>query len=209
VRWEAAERDVLKTLWHMHFRPPSARRVRDGFTIVEVLVSALLILTGLASIMAMNAKSIHTLRSTQQALASSLMLQQRVETIRRKVWPEISNATALAALMQAPTESEKELSALGLTESVKVTVPEVSAEGFVEGPRSFSVRRQRGVARVEVAGDFGQEPTLLFTSMITWQDAHGPHQRQLRTVICRAGLTRSGIFGSELGCRGAGVSSAP
>ena len=182
----------------MTFPPATARHSRNGFTIVEVLVSALLIGVGFGSILATDVRSIRTLRCTRQAAASSQMLQQRIEAIRAAPWPEISNSTSLARLMRAATESETEVADSALTEFLQVTVPNVSP-ALGATARSFSIQRQRGFARVEQAGDFGEEPTLLFESTISWRDVQGAHQRHLRTIVCRAGLTRSGIFGSALG----------
>lgn len=172
----------------------------NGFTMIEVLVAALLVAIGLGSVLTMNVKTMRTLRATRQAAASSQLLQQRVEAIRGRAWPEVSTAAALALLMQSPTESEKELADAGVIELIEVSVPEAAAAGRpAAGARSFSIRRQRGTARIVEAGDFAQEPTLLFEDSVAWRDVDGEHERRLRTIVCRAGLTRSGIFGSALG----------
>lgn len=181
--------------------PRAARSSRAATTFVEVLISAALIFVCLGGILTVNVKTIHTLRATQQAAASSQILQQRVETIRSKPWPEMSNSTALAALLQVPTESEKQIPDLNLSEVVRVSVPTLTAQGFTEGA-SFTVRRDRTTVWIEQAGDFRNESTLMFSGSISWRDMHGRHERQLRTILCRAGLTRSGIYGSVLGCRG-------
>ena len=170
-----------------------------GFSIVEVMIAAALVGVGLGSIAAMAAKTLRTLRSTRQVVVSSHVLQQRIETIRGKAWPEISNASALALLMKTPTESERELTDWNPIENVTVRVPDSSAGNFVPDSRSFTVRRQRGTAHIDQNGDFGGEPTLLFENFVTWRDSDGEHERKLRTIVCRAGLTRSGVFGSALG----------
>jgi len=90
---------------------------------------------------------------------------------------------------------------------VKVCVPQINAAGTLEEGASFSVWRQHGTAYIESRGDFGNEPTLLFASYVTWCDRDGRHLRYLRTLVCRAGLTRSGVFGSSLGNPGVGFSS--
>ncbi len=154
----------------------------SGVTIVEVLVAALLIFLALGSTLAMNTRSIHVLRSTRQAVASSQMLQQRIEAIRNKPWPEISNATALAKLMRVPTDSESELADNACTEFISISVPDALG-GEAAGARAFSLMRQRGIVTVTEDG----------------QDVHKPQQRLLRTILCRSGLTRSGLFGSTLG----------
>ena len=178
---------------------PSTERCTAAFTILEVLIAALLICIALGGILEMNTRSIHILRSTRQVAASSLILQQRMEMIRARPWPEISNSTALAQLMGAATDSEAELADAGCMESIKVSVAETSAAGTVDGGRYFTILRQRGTAEVQDAADFGKQSTLLFEDWVTWRDLHGVHERKLRTIICRAGLTRSGIFGSPLG----------
>lgn len=182
---------------------------KDAFTILEVLVAAFLIALAMGSIMTINTHAVHTLRATRQAAASSQVLQQRVEMIRSKPWPEVSNSTSLQALMSMPTESEKELTDAQMAETVTVTVPAPSSDGPTASATSFSIRRQNGVATVGAPADFGAQPALLFDGMLTWHDVHGLHQRSLRTMICRAGLTRSGIFGSPLGRAGGPAPSLP
>lgn len=183
----------------MDFHSPPMRPHSKGFSIVEVMIAAALVSVGLGSIAGMAGRTIHTLRSTRQVVAASHVLQQRIETIRGKPWPEISNATAMAHLMQTPVESEQELAEWNLREIVTVRVPDAAAVNFVPDARLFTVRRQRGAARIEEAGDFSDEPTLLVESVVMWRDADGEHQRKLRTIVCRTGLTRSGVFGSALG----------
>ena len=173
-----------------------------AFTIIEVMISAVLILISLGSILAMNAESMHALRATRQAAAGSQVLQQRIETIRTQVWPEVSNSTALARLMSAPTEAEKELSDAGFIETVRVwAAPPVG--GAIDEERTYEVRRQRDTARVVKTGDLGSDMALLIESTIAWRDVQGAHERRLRTLVCRSGLTRSGIYGSALGRAGA------
>lgn len=176
-----------------------ASRLPDAaFTILEVMISAVLILISLGSILAMNAKSMHALRATRQAAAGSQVLQQRIEAIRAQVWPEVSNSTAMARLMSAPTNAEKELSDTGFIETVRISAaPPIG--GAIDEERTYEVRRQRDTARVVKTGDLGSDMALLIESTIAWSDVQGSHERRLRTLICRSGLTRSGIYGSALG----------
>ena len=174
---------------------------------VEVLVAALLILVALGSILAMNTRSIHILRSTRQAIASSQMLQQRIEAIRNKPWPEISNPTAFASLMRIPADSEKELADPDCTEFITISVPDALG-GPRAGARAFSLERRRGIVRVIEEADLGPEPMLLVNTSLQWRGVNGTQQRMLRTIVCRNGLTRGGIFGSTVG-RPEAPSSAP
>lgn len=165
-------------------------------------MAALLICVSLVSILGMNTRAFHTLRSTRQAAASSQLLQQRIEMIREHQWPEISNSKALKNLLRTATDSERELADTNLTEFIKVSAVEISSTGAFEEGRAFRVRRHRGRAYVDEAEDLGNEATLLFESSIEWRDLQGVRQRKLRTIVCRAGLTRSGIYGSALGRAG-------
>ncbi len=169
-----------------------------GFTILEVMVSAALVALGLGSILTMSAQSIQTLRAARQVAAGSQILQQRIEAIRSGTWPEISSAVALARLMETPAPSEVELGSAGVTEFLTLSVP--APDGIAtSSARSFRLRRAGGAVTVEMDGDFSSEPTLLLESVVVWQGKAGPQRRALRTILCRAGLTRSGVFGSEVG----------
>ena len=174
------------------------RGCQTGVTIIEVLTSVVLIFLGLGGIFSLNIQSMEILRRTRQAVASSQMLQERVETMRSHVWPEISNAQALAALMQSPTQSAADLADLNPIESFVVTVPTLPA-GATAADYTFSVHREKGVVKIVQDGDLGTQPLLLVQGTVRWRDSHGIQQRQLRTIIGRIGLTRSGVFGSVFG----------
>lgn len=188
---------IVRTGNRPQFRPPCP--VKGGFTLMEMMVSALLITAGLGSVLTINAKTVHTLRATRQAAVASQILQQRVEMLRDKPWPRIASAAALAHTMGAATESEAELAAGKIDEVLTISLVAPSATGPTEAGRSFRVRRKDGAVQIEQDDDLGSEATLLVSSSIDWKDPNGSHQRNLRTIICRAGLTRSGIFGSGLG----------
>lgn len=177
----------------------AVRRSVGGFTMVEVMFATLMIGLSIGSIMAINTLSIHTLEASREAAATSQVLQERLEMIRDRSWTEVANGTAMAALMRTATESERELTDSNFSETMKVTVPVHGPNGPTESARFFSVRRTGGTTAVEQAGDFSTEPTLFFEGTATWRTSSGVHQRKLRCIICRNGLTRSGIVGSVLG----------
>ena len=175
---------------------------------IEVLVAALLIFLSLGGIFAMNARSVHILRTTRQVTASSLMAQQRLETIRSKAWPEFTSGAALAQLMRTPAESEKELSDSSPVETITLSVPAGMAASSPAGPTALKVQRRDGVVRVVSPGDMGLEPMILVSATVQWQGLGGVQERTRRTVIYRSGLTRSGIFGSAIGRPSAPVAPA-
>ena len=187
------------------------RTFRSGaFTLTEVMISIVLIVLSMGSILMLNLRSARILRASREVAAASQILQQRVEMAREHSWSEVASSQALAALMQTATDSEPEMSDSNVSERMRVTVPKATADGLVETDRSMSLLRSGGKVVVEQSGDFTAEPTLLFEGTATWRDTTGVHQRTLRTVICRFGLTRSGIVGTVIGRPGSQrASSAP
>jgi hypothetical protein len=147
----------------------------------------------------LNTQAIRTLRLTHEVAASSQVLQERIEMIRARPWPEVASAAALAILMQTATPSEAEVADPNLVETMTVTAPANSAAGPADPALSFSVTRTRGRAQIGVDGDLTKQPTLLFESSVSWTDLNRTRTRILRTIVCRAALTRSGVFGSGLG----------
>lgn len=163
------------------------------------MVSILLIVLSMGSILMMNLRAARLLRASREVAAASQMLQQRVEMARDRPWSEVASSQALATLMQKPTDSEPEMTDSNVAERWRVTVPKPTAEGLAETDRSLSILRSAGKVSVEESADFTAEATLLFEGTTTWRDTTGVHQRVLRTVICRFGLTRSGIVGTVIG----------
>ena len=183
----------------MNFHAVSARKNQDGVTIVEVLLASVLIFIGLGSIFEMNTHSIELLRATHLTAASTQMLQERVETIRSKVWPEVSNSTALAILMQTPAQSEVEMNAPALTETITLSVPVTQSGQVTTSGPAVQVQRQQGQVRILQAGDLGAAQLLLTDILLAWGPPGHVQKRELRVIICRTGLTRCGIFGSAFG----------
>jgi Tfp pilus assembly protein PilV len=170
-----------------------------GITIIEVMIAALLIGLATGSIMSINAHSLRILQSSHYAAAASQVLQQRVEMLRRATWPELSNDIALSKLMANATESEVELTPNEVSETLTLTVPTDPPAAPQAGSTTVSMSRNHGTVSVVQTGDLGAQPSLLVESAIVWKDLTGVHQRSLRTVLCRAGLTRNGVFGSSIG----------
>ena len=168
-------------------------------TIIEVLASALLIFLGLGAIFGMNTQSLEILRSTRLLANGSQILQERIETLRSLPWPEIANAQALVQSVYAtPAPSAAELGNANLVETVIFSIPSTPGQPSPEN-NTFALRRKNGVVHIIQAGDFTAQPLLLVDMTITWQDRENTKQRELKSIIYRSGLTRSGIFGSAFG----------
>jgi hypothetical protein len=170
-----------------------------GVTIIEVLASAMLIFLGLGGIFAMNTQSLEILRSTRLLANGSQILQERMETLRNLPWPEVANAQAVAeSVFSTTAPSAAELGNANLVETVIFAVP--STPGVPSSDNNtFVVRRRNNRVQIIQAGDFTSQPLLLVDMTVSWQDRRATKQRELKTIIYRNGLTRSGIFGSAFG----------
>ena len=173
-------------------------RATAGVTIIEVMVSALLIFLGLGAIFAMNTRSLQILRKTRQYSTASQVLQERLEMMRNRPWPEISRAQPLAALFQTPAVSSRDLADAAPMEDILVTVPDTPGQHAANAP-VFEVRRFHGKATVVRDGDLSTAPVLLVEALVSWSVGEETQQRTIRTVIARDGLTRAGVFGSMVG----------
>ena len=181
----------------------------SGVTIIELLASALLIFLGLGGIFAMNTQSLEILRSTRLLSNGSQILQERIETLRSLPWPEIANSQALSQTVYGiPAPSAAELNNASLVETVIFSVPSTPGQPSLDN-NTFIIRRMNGVVRVIQGGDFTAQSLLLVDMTVSWQDRSGTKQRQIKTIICRDGLTRSGIFGSAFGRPATVASSSP
>jgi Tfp pilus assembly protein PilV len=192
----------------MQLSRQSPFRHERGVTILEVLASAVLILLGLSAIFAINSQSLQILRRTQQAAAASQILQERIEAIRTRPWPEVARARALATWWQTPPFSAPSLADASPIETLTVQ-PVSSPNAAAAREDSFIVKRSEGRTAVVKDGDFTDDRLLLVEVSIRWREQNGMVERKLRTIVGRAGLTRSGIFGSAFGRVAHGPEAAP
>ncbi len=163
------------------------------------MVCTALIAVAMGNILVMNVRAARLLQASREVAATSQVLQQRVEIVRDRPWIEVSSSARMALVMQMAADSEAELGNAHFTERLKVTVPTAAGDGLRETSRFFTVSRVEGNVTVDSADDFSAEPTLLLEGTAVWRDSSGVHQRVLRSVVCRYGLTRGGIVGTVLG----------
>jgi hypothetical protein len=172
---------------------------QGGVTIIEVLASALLIFMGLGAIFAMNTESLRILYSTRMLANGSQILQERMEAMRNHPWPEVASAQALAKLFKTPTSSQSDLgNTTSITEVVTVSIPSTPGVPTPDNS-SFQIRRHNGNVNIVQSADLTAQPLLLVDISVVWEEHDGTKQRELRAIIGRNGLTRSGVFGSAFG----------
>jgi Tfp pilus assembly protein PilV len=172
--------------------------LEGGVTILEVLASAVLILLGLGAVFSMNTHSLQILRKTHQASASSQILQERIEILRTRPWPEVSRSRAVATWWGLPTHSAPDLADADPTETITVSAASTPGVGSSR-TESFVVERRGKRVQVLRDADFASERLLVVELQISWRERQRTQERRVRTILGRAGLTQSGIFGSAFG----------
>jgi prepilin-type N-terminal cleavage/methylation domain-containing protein len=172
--------------------------MQGGFTLVEVMVAASLIILCLTGIYTMQAQGMMLLRQGRNAGATSQMLQQRVEQLRGSAYSTVTSSTGLASLMNgasATMPSELELVGVrNLTETITVfpyyrpsVTPPVTSQ-------SFTITRINRVATGPgTATSLAAEPQVKAHLRVFWADREGNHQREFTTVLSSGGLSASGI----------------
>lgn len=101
-------------------------------------------------------------------------------------------------VVATPAESARDLADADPTETLTVSVPP-PPDATATRTDSFEVQRRGGKAVVMREADFESERLLLVELRIAWREGPRTNERRVRTLIGRAGLTRSGIFGSAFG----------
>jgi hypothetical protein len=176
----------------------ATKRSSSGITIIEVMISAVVIFIGLGSIFALNTQSLRILRKTRQYSTSSQVLLERVEMMRSQPWPQVSRGQLLAILFNNAASSGRNLADAQPVEDIVVSVPSTPGDPSADST-ILEVRRLSGTASVVRDGDLSAQPVLLVDFTISWRDADRISERTIRTIIARNGLTRAGIYGSILG----------
>jgi Tfp pilus assembly protein PilV len=176
----------------------SHRSHESGFTLVEVLVAAGLIILVLTGIYTMQAQAMQILRGSRNASSASQMMQQRVEQLRGLSYAKAASSASVLALMNGAsggTQAEREMiGARNLTESVtifpyyrpSVTPPTTS--------QSFTITRSGNTATgPTTATTLSAQSQIKASLRVTWDDRSGSHRREFTTVLSDGGLSAAGI----------------
>src|SRR5437868_7017336 len=78
--------DLRLTMRSPLFDLRNPARYRRAFTLMEVMVSTLLISIAMGNILMMNLRAVRILKASREVAAASQMLQQRVEIVRDRPW---------------------------------------------------------------------------------------------------------------------------
>lgn len=94
----------------------------SGFSIVEAIIAAAVILVGLSALFAASGQSMELLKQARFSASASQIAQQRMEMLRRTGAANLLSATAVQTLMATKPDSELEMQATSnLAETLQIT----------------------------------------------------------------------------------------
>lgn len=160
-------------------------RSESGVTILEAVFAAAIMALFMGGLFVMNGRNMQLLKSAKESFSATVVLEERVERLRRGKWGEITSDAYLQTILGAPPSSAANLP--GLAEQIVI-----SAYSPSTGPPSTTVTRDAtgAVAVVSSNPALSAADTVLATLRATWSGAPGGRTRvrEISTVIANRGL---------------------
>lgn len=165
-----------------------------GMTLVEIVVSAAIVCTFLASLYAMNSQIMLVLRSTRNQLSASRVLEERTEQLRMAGWGSITQPELLRKLVseQMRPESSGVFSEPDTRETVTVTA--LNSLDLSERNSNIVVRRQNGTTNVSSSGGLPGECLVRVDVELTWKESgRDVAPRKTSATISAGGLVSASL----------------
>ncbi len=166
----------------------NARRSLSGVALLEVLMAGTTIALFMAGLFTMNSFSVKTVRAGRETVAASLIVQERLDQLRKGTWINVTDPAYVRTLLSTPAGSGAALS--GLTERVTLNVyPAVAPT-----PVPTVVRRAANgtVTIVSSNATLSTQPTLRADVTTTWAGNRtgATRTRTVSTVIAQGGIVK-------------------
>jgi Tfp pilus assembly protein PilV len=171
-------------------KPRNAKRILQGFTILEVLFAASIMAFAVSSVFAMNSHILKTLQQARDSSAASQILQQRMEQLRLNGWGSVTSANALSAHMEDGMRSENQLAHTN-DYFERVTVSGTTASGE---QTTYTVERRNG--RLSAPASVALDASIRSAQVILrleWNDGR-EHVREFSSIMSSAGLEANSII---------------
>lgn len=161
----------------------SARKT-SGFTLIEVIVAAGLIVLGFTAVYVTSSRAMQLVKTSSNSYLANQMIQERVERIRATLYTTPYNSTvtitsgSLQNWLGTPTVSGSYMTGVNnLIETV--TLADMSP---VPTPTPIQAKRQNGSATVITTGTCNSANFLLQVT-VGWTERSGSFARSASTVI--------------------------
>ena len=165
-----------------------ALRSSAGVALMEVLIAGATIAVFMAGLFTLNTFTVKTARSGKEILASTLVVQERLEQLRKGTWYNVTDASYIQGLLSTPTGSASALP--GLTERITINVyPAVTP-----APTPIQVTRSSSGTATILSSNTAlrQQPTVRADVTATWVGSRtgAMRTRTFSTVIAEGGIVR-------------------
>lgn len=161
---------------------------RAGLALLEVLMAGAVVALLMAGLFTLNTFNIKTMRSGKETVAASLVIQERLDQLRKGTWMDITDPAYLQSVLGSRVSSPVALSGLservtinvypaGVIASVPIQVTR-SADGTVAVASSNTALRSKPMVRADVT--------------VTWIGSRtgAPRTRTISTVIANGGIVK-------------------
>lgn len=183
-----------------------SRHFSSGFSLVDLLISAGILVFSFAGLYSFYLYGLVTLRTADNSTVANKHLAQRMNQVQRIAgWDQATSPDNLKTVFSAPiTSTEQNLPGFS-QESITLktaTIPyaspvPASPPTSTPTPINFTLTRKVATSGTTLtvnptpAGSFSSTAAVTVILEIQWTDTSGhPHARQLSTILSNAGVTR-------------------
>jgi prepilin-type N-terminal cleavage/methylation domain-containing protein len=172
------------------YLPPAAsRRRRGGFTLVEVLVAALIVALGLTATYVLSSQCLQIAASSHNSTAATQILQEQTERLRSADFSVLLTSGSLKAFLEAnPLVSGNNLAALNkMTSTVQLSSCLYSGSAATSGTISVqSAAIASGTTQLTILLSGTLKATTVQAKVsLGWIEHSGSHSRTTTTFITR------------------------
>jgi prepilin-type N-terminal cleavage/methylation domain-containing protein len=184
-------------------RNAPTRTSRAGFSLIEVLMATVVILTAMGAIFLVGSRCMGIIQSSNEVAAGSAALHERMQQLQATDWETLTDSESYAdqvwtdpedgttenftGLLKNATQSGSELRARGAVESVRISVYRPVANATAV-PAPITVTRSGSTATVtSAASSLVDERMVRIDLRLTWNDGRSkvPRSQGLSTIVAR------------------------
>ena len=132
-----------------------SKNEESGFTLVEVMVSAMLVVVFFASIFELNAVCLRYINSSKEALAALQSVQDRTETLRNLAFTDLTSTAFVQGIMAAPANYTPPLTPPTVFSQKAIEVIRISKYPTPDGVTQFTRTPNGHVATDSLATSLG------------------------------------------------------
>ena len=182
-----------------------------AFTLVETMVGAAVAVIGIGGVAVLNSAHLRYVQSARQSNAATLVLQERVESMRLTDWHHLTDALYLKDTLYAtPAASAGPLGRF--TEELRVTAYEPQIDSEHPAPSPLVVKRNANGTRVTMlsGSGLGTQRLAKVDLKVSWAGSDGRNRvRATTSLISNGGISKLNLPGFGGSTAGTFPSTSP